>query len=80
MLCSSQIEELPMKAIVTTQYGPPDVLQLMEITTPAPAVNQVLIKLYASSVNPRQFHDEGAVVLSPGRGQAAQAKTQGHRR
>ncbi|MGA8594233.1 MAG: NAD(P)-dependent alcohol dehydrogenase [Bryobacteraceae bacterium] len=41
-----------MKAIVTTQYGPPEVLQLREIATPAPAVDQVLIKLYASSVNP----------------------------
>lgn len=41
-----------MKAIVTTQYGPPEVLQLREIATPTPAVDQVLIKLYASSVNP----------------------------
>src|SRR5260370_24521590 len=52
MLCSSHSEEQLMKAIVTTQYGPPEVLQLREITTPAPAVGQVLIKLYASSVNP----------------------------
>jgi NADPH:quinone reductase-like Zn-dependent oxidoreductase len=41
-----------LKAIVTTQYGPPEVLQLREIATPAPAVDQLLIKLYASSVNP----------------------------
>lgn len=41
-----------MKAMVTTQYGPPDVLQLREIATPTPAQNEVLIKLYASSVNP----------------------------
>ncbi|MGC2662105.1 MAG: NAD(P)-dependent alcohol dehydrogenase [Bryobacteraceae bacterium] len=41
-----------MKAIVITQYGPPEVLQLREIATPVPAVDQVLIKLYASSVNP----------------------------
>jgi NADPH:quinone reductase-like Zn-dependent oxidoreductase len=41
-----------LKAIVTTQYGPPEVLQLREIATPTPAVDQVLIKLYASSVNP----------------------------
>ena len=41
-----------MKAIVTTQFGPPDVLQLREIATPTPAADQVLIKLYASSVNP----------------------------
>jgi NADPH:quinone reductase-like Zn-dependent oxidoreductase len=41
-----------VKAIVTTRYGPPDVLQLREIATPAPAEGEVLIKLYASSVNP----------------------------
>ncbi len=41
-----------MKAMVTTQYGPPDVLQLREIATPTPAEDQVLVKLYASSVNP----------------------------
>jgi NADPH:quinone reductase-like Zn-dependent oxidoreductase len=41
-----------VKAIVITQYGPPEVLQLREIATPAPAVDQVLIKQYASSVNP----------------------------
>jgi NADPH:quinone reductase-like Zn-dependent oxidoreductase len=41
-----------MKAIVTTQYGPPEVLQLREIPKPTPAADEVLIKLYASSVNP----------------------------
>lgn len=41
-----------MKAIVSTQYGPPDVLQFKEIATPAPADDEVLIKLYAASVNP----------------------------
>jgi NADPH:quinone reductase-like Zn-dependent oxidoreductase len=41
-----------VKAIVITRYGPPDVLQLREIATPAPAGDEVLIKLYASSVNP----------------------------
>jgi 2-desacetyl-2-hydroxyethyl bacteriochlorophyllide A dehydrogenase len=41
-----------VKAIVTTRYGPPEVLQLKEIAIPEPAQNEVLIKLYASSVNP----------------------------
>ena len=41
-----------MKAIVRTQYGPPDVLQFMEVAKPSPADNEVLIKLYAASVNP----------------------------
>jgi NADPH:quinone reductase-like Zn-dependent oxidoreductase len=45
-----------MKAIVCTRYGPPDVLQFQEIATPTPADNEVLIKLYAASVNPVDLH------------------------
>ncbi len=41
-----------MKAIVCTQYGPPDLLQIMEIATPAPANDEVLIRVCAASVNP----------------------------
>jgi NADPH:quinone reductase-like Zn-dependent oxidoreductase len=41
-----------MKAIVCTQYGPPDLLQFKEIAKPVPADNEVLIKLCAASVNP----------------------------
>jgi NADPH:quinone reductase-like Zn-dependent oxidoreductase len=42
-----------LNAIVTTQYGPPaDVLQLREVATPEPTEAEVLIELYASSVNP----------------------------
>jgi len=41
-----------MKAIVCTQYGSPDVLQFKEVPTPAPTDDEVLIKLYAASVNP----------------------------
>ena len=41
-----------MKAIVCTKYGPPDVLQLTEVAKPTPADDEVLIKLYAASVNP----------------------------
>jgi NADPH:quinone reductase-like Zn-dependent oxidoreductase len=41
-----------VKAIVITRYGPPEVLQLREIATPEPAADEVLIKVYASSVNP----------------------------
>jgi NADPH:quinone reductase-like Zn-dependent oxidoreductase len=41
-----------MKAIVYTQYGPPDVLQFKEVATPVPADNEVLIKLCAASANP----------------------------
>jgi NADPH:quinone reductase-like Zn-dependent oxidoreductase len=40
-----------MKAIRQTTYGPPEVLQLAEVEKPAPTENQVLVKVYAASVN-----------------------------
>ncbi|MDS3862164.1 NAD(P)-dependent alcohol dehydrogenase [Thermosynechococcaceae cyanobacterium BACA0444] len=39
-----------MKAIVCTEYGTPDVMQLKEIETPRPGENQVLIKISATTV------------------------------
>src|SRR5215469_13872168 len=41
-----------MKAAVYTRYGPPDVVQIMDVERPVPKDNQVLIRVRAASVNP----------------------------
>jgi NADPH:quinone reductase-like Zn-dependent oxidoreductase len=45
-----------MKAIIFTQYGSPDVLQLVEVDKPTPNENQVLVKVVAAAANPLDWH------------------------
>ena len=40
-----------MKAIVFTQYGPPDGLELKEVPKPTPKDDELLVRVHASSIN-----------------------------
>jgi len=40
-----------MKAVVYTKYGSPDVLQLKEVDKPSPKSSEVLIRVFATTVN-----------------------------
>ena len=53
-----------MRAAVFRSYGPPDVLKIEEIDKPVPADDEILVRVYASSVNPAEWYGMTGLFLA----------------
>lgn len=56
-----------MKAVVINKFGGRDVLKVEEVENPVPAADEILVKVYASGINPvdRVVREGGNDVLRP---------------
>ncbi len=52
-----------MKAIVCTEYEPPDILQLKEVQKPIPKDDEALVKIHAASLNAADFENLRGVFV-----------------
>jgi NADPH:quinone reductase-like Zn-dependent oxidoreductase len=53
-------KETPMKAVVCTRYGPPEVLQLKDVAKPIPLDNEVCIHVHATAVTASDIFIRGS--------------------
>lgn len=54
-----------MKAVVAEKYGPPEVLQIVEIEKPTPKAHEVLVRIKASAVNSADVRTRALNVPAP---------------
>jgi NADPH:quinone reductase-like Zn-dependent oxidoreductase len=54
-----------MKAAVCDRYGPPEVLQLADVEAPAPASDELLVRVHASTVNSSDWYVRSGIPTAP---------------
>jgi NADPH:quinone reductase-like Zn-dependent oxidoreductase len=52
-----------MKAIITSKYGPPEILSLEDVEKPVPKDDEILIKIHAASLNAFDWHLQTADIF-----------------
>jgi NADPH2:quinone reductase len=57
-----------MKAVVCEQYGPPEILEFREVEKPIPRKHEVLVRVYASTVNAADCNVRGLTYIPSGLG------------